>query len=106
MKPPSIKQVREFIPECTEIRSCPELFSCVEKSDRLCNDKDRPCYMTFKKEEIEGTILLDFKHNLIAVHKYDEEDDYARVVIPEGIDIKMDGKEQKEKFKKILRSMR
>lgn len=105
-KLPNVDQIREFIPECTEIMACPELGSCVEKSNRLCNDKDRPCYMTFRREEIEGVILLDFKNNLIAVHKYNEEGDYARIVTPDGIDIKMDGKEPKEKIKKILKSIR
>lgn len=106
MKLPNIDQIREFIPECTEIMACPELGSCAEKSDRLCHNKDRPCYMTSRGEEIKGVILLDFKNNLIIVHKYDEEDDYARIVTPDGVDIKMDGKEPKEKLKKILKSIR
>lgn len=105
MKPPGINQIREFIPECTEIRMCPELNSCIEKNDRLCHNKDKPCYITSREEETKGVILLDFKNNLIIVHKYDEEDDYARVITPDGIDVKMDGKEPKEKLKRILKSM-
>lgn len=106
MKPPNINKIRELIPECTEIRACPELFSCVEKNDRLCNNKDKPCYITSRGEEIKGVILLDFKNNMIIVHKYGEKDEYVRFITPDGIDVKMDGKEPKEKLKKTLRSMR
>lgn len=105
-KLPNVDQIREFIPECTEIRCCPEIGSCVEKSDRLCHNKDQPCYITSRGEGIKGVIILDFKNNLIVVHKYGEKDEYVRVVTPEGIDIKMDGKEPKEKLKKILKSIR
>lgn len=106
MKPPNISQIRELIPECAEIRRCPELNYCTEKSGRLCGNKDKPCYITSRGEEIKGVILLDFKNNLVVVHKYGEEGEYARVVTPDGIDIKMDGKEPKEKLKKMLKSIR
>ena len=42
---------------------------------------------------------------VVAVYKFDEED-YARVITPDGIDIKMDGKEQKERIKDMLKSVR
>lgn len=101
-----LKQIKEFIPECTEIRECPEIRSCIKDGDRLCKNKDRPCYMTYKKEELEGTILLDFKNNVITVHRLNEEDDYARFIRPDGVEITLKGEEEKEKAKKILRSIR
>lgn len=106
MEPPSIDQIRELVPRCTEIRTCPELDSCVKKDDRLCHNKDKPCYITSRGERIEGIILLDFKNNLVILYKFGEKDEYARIVTPEGIDVKMDGREPKEKLKKILKSMR
>ena len=106
MKKLDIKQIREFIPGCTEIRECPTLKSCIKDNDRLCKDKDRPCYITYKKEELEGTIILDFKNNILAVHRLNENEDYVDITRPDGIGITLKGKEEKEKTKKILRSIR
>ena len=106
MKALSIDQIREYIPECTEIRSCPELYSCIDSNYRLCDNKDKPCYITSKGEYIEGIIILDFKNNIITAHKFHEKEEYVRVITPNGVDIKMDGKEPKEKLKKVLRSIR
>ena len=101
-----IKKIREFIPGCTEIRECPELKSCIKDNDRLCKDKDRPCYITYKKEELEGIIILDFKNNILAVHRLNEKDDYVDILRPDGIGVTIKGKEEKEKAKNKLRSIR
>lgn len=101
-----IKKIREYIPQCTEIRECPEIKSCIKDNDRLCKNKDRPCYIMYKKEELEGTILLDFKNNVITANRLNEEYDYAKIIRPDGIGITSKDKEEKEKIKKLLRSIR
>lgn len=78
----------------------------MENDDRLCKNKDKPCYITLKKEELEGIIILDFKNNIITVQRLNEEDDYVTLVRPDGIDATAKGKEVKEKAKKMLRSIR
>ncbi len=100
------KQIREFIPGCTEIRECPELNSCIKDNNRLCKNKDQPCIITLKKEELEGIIIFDFKNNLMSVHRLNEEDDYVTMVRPDGIGVTTKGKEAKEEVKKLLRSIR
>ena len=102
----NIKQIREFIPGCTEIRECPELKYCIKDNDRSCKDKDRSCYITYKKEELEGIIILDFKNNIIAAHRLNEKEDYVNIIRPDGVSINVKGKEEKEKTKKMLRSVR
>jgi hypothetical protein len=101
----SIKQIREYIPNCTEIRACPDLPTCIKKTKRSCTESERPCYMTFKKEKLEGTIRIDFKNNIIIVNRLNEDHDYAGIIRPDGVHIEYEGKEAKEKLKKSLKSL-
>lgn len=101
----SIKQIREYIPNCTEIRACPDLPKCTKKDTRSCSESERPCYMAFKKEELEGAIRIDFKNNIIIVNRFNEDHDYAGIIRPDGIHIEYEGKEPKEKLKKLLKSL-
>lgn len=107
----SIEQVRKYIPHCTEIRMCPKIVDCIKDNKRLCAESDQPCYITFKKDEfkkdeLEGVITIDFKNNMITVNRLNEDYDYARIIMPDGVDIELKGKESKEKLKKIMKSMR
>ncbi len=101
-----IKNIREYVPNCTEIRECPEIKSCIKDNSRKCKDKDMPCYITFKKDELEGTILLDFKNNIITVNRLNEKYDYAKIIRPDGVELTSKDKEEKEKIKKMLKSIR
>lgn len=102
---PSFKQIREYIPNCTEIRACPDLPTCIKKNMRTCTESEKPCYITYKKEELEGIIRIDFKNNIIAVHRLNEDHDYAGIIRPDGVHVEFEGKEPKEKLKKLLKSL-
>jgi len=82
------------------------LLVSIKDNNRLCNDSERPCYITSKKDELEGVIIFDFKNNIIAAHRLNEKDDYLELVRPDGIGVKLEDKEPKESLKKILKSMR
>lgn len=101
----SIKQIREYVPNCTEIRACPDLPTCVKKNMRLCTESEKPCYITYKKGELEGIIRVDFKNNIITVYRLNEDRDYAGIISPDGIRVEFEGKEPKEKLKKLLESL-
>ena len=101
----SIKQIREYIPNSTEIRACPDLPTCIKKNMRSCTESENPCYITYKKEELEGIIRIDFKNNIIAVHRLNEDRDYAGLIRPDGVHVEFEGKEPKEKLKKLLKSV-
>lgn len=102
----SIKQIRKYIPNCTEIRMCPKIVDCIKENKRLCPESEQPCYITYKKDELEGVIKIDFKNDIIAVHRLNEECDYAKIVRPDGLNVEFEGKETKENFKKILEELR
>lgn len=101
----SIKQIREYIPNCTEIRMCTGIPTCVKKNMRSCTESEKPCYITYKNEELEGTIRIDFKNNIMAVYRLNEDRDYAEVIRPDGVHVKFEGIEPKEKLKKLLKSL-
>jgi hypothetical protein len=101
----SVKQIREYIPNCTEIRMCPDLPICTKNDKRICSESERPCYMTFKKEKLEGIIRIDFKNAIIIVNRLNEDHDYAGIIRPDGVHIEYEGKEVKEQLKKSLKSL-